>query len=209
MAFTMTRPAAHSIILAPYDPQWPSLFEEERARLQAAIGEWAADIQHVGSTAIPGISAKPVIDIGVALRSFEDALYCITPLVELGYECLGEYGIPGRIYFRRRTGKPVPGQIHKDGIGRTHQIHMYEQTHEQYLGHIAFRDYLRAHPEARLEYEDLKRRLASEHDDVEAYAEAKSGFVRRIWRLAGLEEKAAAAPSPSSQIAERGDPGSH
>ena len=77
---------APRIILADYDPRWPALFEEERARLQEAIGEWAADIQHVGSTAIPGLAAKPIIDIAVHLRSLVDALKCITPLVELGYE---------------------------------------------------------------------------------------------------------------------------
>ena len=186
MALAMTR-GPGTIVLAPYDPAWPAVFEEERARLQAAIGEWAADIQHVGSTSIPGIAAKPIIDIGVALRSFEDALYCITPLVELGYECLGEYGIPRRIYFRRRTNTPIPGQVHNNGIGRTHQIHMYERTHEQFEGHIAFRDYLRAHPEARREYEELKRRLAAELDDVEAYADAKSDFVQRILSLAREE----------------------
>jgi GrpB-like predicted nucleotidyltransferase (UPF0157 family) len=149
MAVAMAEHATRTIILAPYDPAWPAAFEKERARLQAAIGAWAVDIQHVGSTSIPGIAAKPIIDIGVALRSFEDALYCISPLVELGYECLGEYGIPRRIYFRKRTDTPIPGQVHNNGIGRTHQVHMYERTHEQFLGHIAFRDYLRAHPEAR------------------------------------------------------------
>lgn len=175
-----------TIFIAEYNPAWPAMFEEERERLQGAIGEWEEHIEHVGSTAIPGIGAKPIIDIGVALRSFEDALFCITPLVELGYDCLGEFGIPRRIYFRKRTKSPVPGQTYDDGVSRTHQIHMYEQTHEQFVGHIAFRDFLRSHPDARDEYEALKRRLASELEDIEAYADAKSEFVQRIWRLAGV-----------------------
>jgi GrpB-like predicted nucleotidyltransferase (UPF0157 family) len=190
------------IHLAEYDPRWPELFEEERARLQAAIGKWAADIQHVGSTSIPAIAAKPILDIAVHLRAFVDALYCITPLVELGYECLGEFEIPERIYFRKRTKAPLPGQSH-DGVGRTHQIHMYELGHDQYEKQIVFRDYLRAHPGAARDYELLKRELARKHaGNIEAYAMAKSDFVLDI--LARARSTAAAARSPSSSRTERG-----
>jgi GrpB-like predicted nucleotidyltransferase (UPF0157 family) len=175
---------AGTIVLTPYDRAWPRLFEQERERLEAAIGRWAVAIEHVGSTAIPGMAAKPIIDIGVALRAFEDALYSITPLVELGYDCLGEFGIPRRIYFRKRTNTPLPGQSPGEGVGRTHQIHMYEETHDQFVNHLLFRDYLRAHGDAAREYEALKRRLAGEHDDVEAYADAKSEFVRHVLGLA-------------------------
>jgi len=200
----MSQAVSDTIYLADYDPRWPQLFEEEHARLQAAIGEWAADIQHVGSTSIPGIAAKPIIDIAVHLRSLVDALYCITPLMELGYECLGEFGIPGRIYFRKPTDSPLPGQSH-DGVGRTHQIHMYELDHEQYEKQIIFRDYLRAHPNAASEYEALKRDLAQKHaGDIEAYALAKSDFVLEV--LARARATAAAAPSPSSPAAEKGTP---
>lgn len=212
MALTMAEQATHTIILAPYDPGWPALFQEERERLQAAVGAWAADIQHVGSTSVPGTAAKPIIDIAVHLRTLVDALYCITPLVEIGYECLGEFGIPGRIYFRKPTDNPLPGQAH-GGVGRTHQIHMYETGHDQYEKQIIFRDYLRAHPEAAQEYEALKRDLAARYSDIEGYAEAKSDFVARILGLSrasvavpGTEEKAAAATSPSSHAAERGSP---
>ena len=197
----MSQAVSDTIYLADYDPRWPVLFEAERTRLQAAISDWAADIQHVGSTSIPGIAAKPIIDIAVHLRSLVDALYCITPLIELGYECLGEFGIPGRIYFRKRTDQPVRGQTH-DGIGRSHQIHMYERTNEQYENQIVFRDYLRGHPDAALEYEALKRQLAARHArDVEAYALAKSDFVLDILARA---RPAAAARRPSSRAAERG-----
>jgi GrpB-like predicted nucleotidyltransferase (UPF0157 family) len=185
MAFTMSH-LASSIILAEYDTAWPRLFEEERELLRKAIGHWAYSIEHVGSTAIPGIAAKPIIDTGVALYRCEDALRCITPLVELGWTCMGEFGIPGRIFFRKTTDNPLPGQSPGGTMGRTHQIHMYEITHEQFAGHLVFRDYLRAHPEAAREYEALKRDLAARHpDDVEAYAEAKSEFVRQVWSLAG------------------------
>jgi GrpB-like predicted nucleotidyltransferase (UPF0157 family) len=195
----MSQAVSDIIYLADYDPRWPQMFEDERARIVSAIGEWAADVQHVGSTSIPGIAAKPIIDIAVHLRSLIDALYCITPLTELGYECLGEFGIPGRIYFRKLTASPLPGQSH-DGVGRTHQIHMYETGHEQYEKQIVFRDYLRAHAAAAREYEALKRDLAVRHaGDIEAYANAKSDFVQSILRSAAL------ARSPSPAEPERGD----
>jgi GrpB-like predicted nucleotidyltransferase (UPF0157 family) len=167
------------ILILDYDPAWPALFEAERARLQAAIGEWAVAIEHVGSTAVPGLAAKPIIDIGVALRSLEDALHCITPLFELGYQCLGEYGIPGRIFFRKLTDTPLPGQD-GGGIGRTHHIHVYQQDHYEYAQQTLFRDYIRSHPAAAREYEQVKRRLAEEHSDMNEYAMAKSDFVQDI-----------------------------
>lgn len=191
----MSEAVSDGIIIADYDPGWPAMFEEERARLQEAIGEWAADIQHVGSTAVPGLAAKPIIDIAVHLHSLIDGFKCITPLVELGYDCLGEFGIPDRIYFRKTTDTPLPGQrAGLEGIGRTHQIHMYPLNHDQFAKHILFRDYLRAHADAAREYEALKRELAVRHaGDIEAYADAKSDFVQTILRSAAL----ARGPSPS------------
>jgi GrpB-like predicted nucleotidyltransferase (UPF0157 family) len=201
------------ILILDYDPAWPALFEAERARLQAAIGEWAVAIEHVGSTSVPGLAAKPIIDIGVALRSFEDALHCITPLFELGYQCLGEYGIPGRVFFRKLTGTPAPGQD-SGGIGRTHHVHVYQHDHYEFVQQILFRDYLRAHPETAREYEQLKRQLAREHTDMNEYAMAKTEFVQKILREAGVsvapanipgvEETAAQATSPSLRSAKRG-----
>jgi GrpB-like predicted nucleotidyltransferase (UPF0157 family) len=182
---TLSRP---SIVIADYDPRWPSLYEEERARIVAAIGNWLVDIQHVGSTSVPGLAAKPVIDIGVALGSLLDGLKCITPLVELGYECLGEYGIRGRLYFRKLTSNPLPGQLlgAETRVGRTHQMHMYERTHPEWEAHILFRDFLRTHADVAARYEALKRQLAGHHDDVEAYAEAKASFVSDVLKGAGF-----------------------
>ena len=175
----MPAPSPDRILIAEYDPAWPRLFEDERQRLQAAIGEWAVAIEHVGSTAVPGLAAKPIIDIGVALGSFEDALKCITPMFELGYQCLGEYGIRGRIFFRRLTDTPLPGQLH-NGVGRTHHVHAYQQDHYEFVQQILFRDYIRSHPEAAREYEQVKVRLAEEHSDMNEYAMAKSDFVQDI-----------------------------
>jgi GrpB-like predicted nucleotidyltransferase (UPF0157 family) len=198
----MSRAVSDSIYLVDYDLRWPQMFEDERIRILGAIGEWVADVQHVGSTSIPGIAAKPIIDIAVHLHSLVDALKCITPLVEgLEYECLGEFGIQDRIYFRKPTATPLPGQSARhDRAGRTHQIHMYPLGHDQYAKQITFRDYLRAHPNAARAYEALKRDLAVRHaGDIEAYADAKSDFVQSILRSAAL------AQSPSSAETERGE----
>jgi GrpB-like predicted nucleotidyltransferase (UPF0157 family) len=176
----MSAPSADAILLAPYDPVWPRLFEEERDRLEAAIGQWTVAIEHVGSTAVPGLAAKPVIDIGVALGRFEDALLCITPVVQMGYVCKGEFGIPGRIFFHKETDNPIPGQT-LNGVSRTHQIHMYERGHWEDVAHILFRDALRADPALARDYADLKAELAARHGgDVDAYADAKSAFVRAV-----------------------------
>ena len=99
--------------LVPYTTEWIRLFEAEKARLQAAIGEHVLDIQHVGSTAIPGMIAKPIIDIGIAVEAFEEARVCVQPVESLGYEYRGEQGIPRRHYFVK-------------GDPRIHHIHMNE-----------------------------------------------------------------------------------
>jgi GrpB-like predicted nucleotidyltransferase (UPF0157 family) len=185
----MSAPPVESILLVDYDPEWPQSFEEERARLQQAIGEWTVAIEHVGSTAVPGLAAKPVIDMGVALRRREDTLLCITPMRELGYVCLGESEIPGRTFFRKLTNTPAPGQIF-DGVARTHHVHMYESGHWEDVAHVLFRDYLRAHPQVAEDYAAHKRELASRHGgDVESYAMAKSEFVRGVLSKARREAK--------------------
>ncbi|MEO8458093.1 MAG: GrpB family protein [Chloroflexota bacterium] len=179
--------ALSPIILADWNDAWPATFEAERVLLQDAIGEWAIAIEHVGSTSIPGIAAKPIIDICIAVASTDAQLKCVTPLVELGYDCLGEFGIPGRIYFRKLTDNPLPGQASGSNIGRTHQLHMFLAGHPEFEQHTIFRDYLRAHPDARDEYEQLKRKLAAKHEDIENYAANKTDFVHRILRAAGEE----------------------
>src|SRR3972149_3482523 len=133
---------AAAITIAEYDPRWPSLYEEERARILAAIGEWLADIQHVGSTAVPGLAAKPTIDIMPGIRSLADAIHCIEPLLALGYQYIPDYEVelPERRYFRRPPGEAFRGR-------GTHHLHMVETTSQFWRRHILFRDYLRAHPE--------------------------------------------------------------
>jgi GrpB-like predicted nucleotidyltransferase (UPF0157 family) len=177
------------ILLVPYDPRWPALFEAERALIQDAIGEWIVAIEHVGSTSIPGIAAKPVIDIAVGIRDIREGYKTIFPLSKLGYRCMGEGGIAERLYFKKPWNSKSlrsPGNVL-----RTHQIHMYETTNPEWERHLIFRDYLRSHPNVRDEYEALKRRLAVEHaEDIEAYANAKSVFVEPLLRKAGAPPRA-------------------
>jgi GrpB-like predicted nucleotidyltransferase (UPF0157 family) len=161
--------------LAPYTNHWQRLFEEEKVRIQTAIGRWVLDIQHVGSTAIPGIVAKPILDIGVAVESFEKASVCIEPMERLGYEYRGENGIPRRHFFV--MGDP-----------RTHHVHVNEILGRDWENQIFFRDYLILHPEFAKQYTTLKLRLAERFPtDREAYLEGKAPFIERVLRLARSE----------------------
>jgi GrpB-like predicted nucleotidyltransferase (UPF0157 family) len=164
------------VMIADYDPRWPAMFEEERARILGSIGHRVLSIEHVGSTAVAGLAAKPIIDIGVTIRSLDEAPACVPPLARLGYEYVPEYEaqIPDRRYFRKGTPQ-----------ARTHHLHMYEPASDQYVRHTLFRDYLRTHPETARQYEVLKRDLANRFpNDREAYTEAKTAFVESVLALA-------------------------
>jgi GrpB-like predicted nucleotidyltransferase (UPF0157 family) len=163
---------AKTVALHPYDPAWPRLFEEEAARLQAAIGAYVLDIQHVGSTSIPGLAAKPIIDIAVAVANFEEAAICVEPMQRLGYEYRGENGLPRRHFFVK-------------GAPRTHHVHLNEIHSADWQQQIAFRDHLRGHPAVASEYDAVKQELAHQFPtDRLAYTEQKSGFIFNVLRKA-------------------------
>ena len=124
-----------SIKLIDYDPKWPILYEEEKASILGVVGDFIVDIQHIGSTAVPGLAAKPIIDIMMAIRRLALVENCIQPLQTIGYAYLGEYGIPGRHYFRKPPG---------DLEARTHHLHLVEKEGDFWERHILFRDFLRA-----------------------------------------------------------------
>jgi len=170
--------------VVPYDPRWPRMFEEERQRILGALGPRALEVEHIGSTAVPGLAAKPVIDIMVGVGTLDDAPACIGALEALGYEYVSEFEqeLPERRYFRR---------FGPDGR-RTHQIHLVERRN---LGwwerHVRFRDYLRSHPEVAREYGELKMELARRfRHDRAGYMDGKEDFVRAVEMLA-LEEQGA------------------
>ena len=160
---------ANPVIIEDYDPRWPQLFEMLRLPLAAVLNELADSIEHVGSTAVPGLAAKPIIDIDVLLRSSTDFPVVTRKLTELGYEHQGDLGICGREAFRAK-GAAIP-----------HHLYVCPPGSHEYDRHIAFRNYLRAHEADANAYALLKRELARKFgSDREGYNQAKSEFVRRI-----------------------------
>jgi GrpB-like predicted nucleotidyltransferase (UPF0157 family)/GNAT superfamily N-acetyltransferase len=155
--------------LAPYDPAWPSRFDSESAALEAAIRGYApGGIHHVGSTAVPDLEAKPIIDILVGVRSLEESRACFEPLARLGY-VYAPY-LPDEMHW---LCKPHPSR-------RTHHLHLVPANSKRYRDELAFRDRLRADRTLAAEYAALKRALARRFEqDREAYTEAKSDFIRR------------------------------
>jgi GrpB-like predicted nucleotidyltransferase (UPF0157 family) len=172
----MTLPEAPVEIVA-YDPSWPIRFEEECEALHRILAAWlAGPIAHIGSTAIPGMAAKPVIDIMAAVQTLNGSRPAIRAAAELGYR-YSPYRPDAEHWFCKPSL-----------AFRTHHLHLVPFGSEQWLGPIAFRDYLRAHSVVAAEYEALKRRLAQEHHfDREAYTEAKHPFIARITSLALVE----------------------
>jgi GrpB-like predicted nucleotidyltransferase (UPF0157 family) len=157
-----------------YDPAWPVRFEQERAALRTAIGDWiAGGIHHVGSTAVPGLEAKPVIDILVGVRDLEESRSCFDRLAMLGYQ-YAPY-LSGEMHW---FCKPDPSR-------RTHHLHLVPVGSTRFRDELAFRDYLRVHRDVAEEYGALKQRLASEfRQDREAYTNAKTEFIRATLRRA-------------------------
>jgi GrpB-like predicted nucleotidyltransferase (UPF0157 family) len=167
-----------AVEIVDYDPRWPLLFEEEAKRLRAVLDpSQIIGPEHFGSTAIPGLAAKPIIDILIAVRSLAVAqATVIETLQNLDYVFWADNPKTDRMFFVK--GMPPFGSK------RSHHVHFTEPTGEMWH-RLAFRDYLRAHPEEGEAYERLKRRLAAEHrTDREAYTDAKSAFVESVMRKA-------------------------
>jgi GrpB-like predicted nucleotidyltransferase (UPF0157 family) len=162
---------APRIEVVPYDPRWPGEFEAERVQLERVLGPWLEDgIHHVGSTAIPGIAAKPIVDMMAGVRDFEDARAAYAPLLAAGWE-----HTPHR-----------PGIAHHFSKGETHGLHLTEPGSDLWLERLAFRDRLRADASLAREYEALKLRLAGEAGDLGGYTAGKREFVARVLTLDGL-----------------------
>lgn len=159
------------IIIEEYDPLWPEQFEAIRARIAPVLGPLAAAIEHIGSTAVPGLPAKPIIDLDILLESRADLPAVLAKLRVLGYEHQGTLGIPGREAFRA-PAHDAP-----------HHLYVCLPGSEEYARHIAFRDYLRAHPKDADDYCSLKRNLSGRFSiDRDAYTQAKTEFIEEILR---------------------------
>jgi len=157
------------LALEPHQNSWAQDFETEATQVRDALGSALTELHHIGSTAVLGIVAKPIIDMLAEVTSLA-ALEERSPQIQaLGYQVMGEFGIPGRRYFRKddASGK------------RTHQIHAFAQGSPHLTRHLAFRDYLRAHPEVAQAYSLLKQQvLATCHGDIEAYMDGKDAFIK-------------------------------
>ena len=177
-----------SAIVVLYDPNWRLLFEEERRRIVEAVGHIVAGVHHVGSTSIPGMPAKPILDIAVLLREFDDGEQCIEPLENIDYFHKGadEVDIPGDRFFLR--GHPAQEGCSDGEEIRTHVLHMYTLDSPIRWNHFAFRDCLIAHPEVAAEYARLKLALAERHsDDRTAYSAGKRSFITGVLEKAAEE----------------------
>jgi GrpB-like predicted nucleotidyltransferase (UPF0157 family) len=162
--------ADEPVRIVPYDPVWPARFEEERRLIEATLGSWIrGGVHHVGSTAVPGLAAKPTIDIMVGVTDLEAARPCIDLLSKIDY-CYWPY----RPEIMHWFCKPSPSR-------RTYHLHMMEPSGPEWALRLAFRDFLRTNPETAAEYERVKRQLALAHEhDREAYTEGKGDFVRSV-----------------------------
>jgi GrpB-like predicted nucleotidyltransferase (UPF0157 family) len=161
------------LLIVAYDPSWPAVFEQERDTILSVIGDRLVAIGHFGSTAVPGLGAKPIIDILAGLPLLDDAADCMQPLAEVGYCFVPETMryLPGDRYFRRQ----VSGV---DGLYLMAHLHLTEYAATFWRERIRFRDLLRSTPELALAYERLKRRLAPVYSSGPEYSEAKTEFIR-------------------------------
>ena len=161
---------ARKVEVVPYDPAWPAVFKGESRLLKAVFGRNCMAIYHIGSTAVPGMMAKPVIDILISVKDLGKADACNDKMADLGYEALGEYGISGRRFFRKGGDQP------------THHVHVFENTNQvEIQRHLAVVEYLTSHEKRREEYAELKAYLAVAYpEDIAGYAEGKAYFVAQL-----------------------------
>jgi len=157
--------------LVPHSPHWAEMARVENTHLHDALGDVLIVVHHIGSTSIPGIMAKPIIDFLPVVTDLESLDAAMPRLVALGYDCLGEFGLPGRRYCRRND--PATGK-------RAFQLHCYAQGWPEIDRHLAFADYLRAHAAIAKEYEAEKIRAAALHPgNTLDYNAAKNDWIKR------------------------------
>ena len=159
----------HGVVrLSDYTQLWADLYLVEEKRIKAAVGHLIVDLQHIGSTAIPGIKAKPILDMMAGVAQLEKALLCKAPLEAIGYDYIAHAGIENDYVF----GK---------GVARTHYLHVVEYGGAKWTNHLCFRDRLRNDPELAQAYESLKGELSRKFSDSRAkYHDAKSKFINEV-----------------------------
>lgn len=180
------------IQVVPYDPSWAGQFDELKAVYTRACGPYLADIQHVGSTSVPGLPAKPILDIDLVVAGEEAFRQVRSALVGLGYTFAGDLGIPDRYAFRR-----THDQVPEDGSGRQwppHHLYCCMEGSVALRNHLMLRDALRRDPGLASVYGSLKKELAVlSNGDIDAYIEGKSAFIASVLQGEGLSRKEIAA----------------
>lgn len=159
-------PDARPVVIVPYDPEWPARFEAEAHLIRRTVGETIGQIHHMGSTSIPGLPSKPIIDIFLRVHTLAAFDLETRALEAIGYVPYGENGLAGRRFFA------------KGGQERSHHVHAYAMANQEPLRHLAFRDYLRLNAPIAQAYGALKRRCAVAHPfDMPGYCDCKERFI--------------------------------
>ncbi|MCQ4092505.1 GrpB family protein [Erwinia persicina] len=162
-----------TVVIVPYDDKWPEMFETESLLIKTLLGAVAVSVHHIGSTSVPGLSAKPIIDILVEVTDINELDAYNLAMVSAGYISRGENGIPGRRYFIKGGGQ------------RSHQVHAFAIGDLQVLRHLIFRDYLRKNRDIAGEYAEIKHSAALlSQNDVHRYSALKADFIAHHLRLA-------------------------
>ena len=167
---------AKPVAVVPYSEEWPATFEALKARAERALGALRLRIEHVGSTSVPGLPAKPIIDIDAVIEGDDQLDDAIARLAAVGYAFQGDKGVPGRYAFRSSPGLP------------DHHLYVCAEDNPELHRHLALRDYLRRHPEDAAAYGELKQQLAQrDPTDRAAYTDRKTSWIERALRLARQE----------------------
>lgn len=165
------------VIVLPYDASWKTAFNDIRRELEAALGDLAVSIEHVGSTSVEGLSAKPIIDIDVVIRDYSVFDAVVRKLASVGYIHEGDLGIQGREAFK---------YTHKPHLQK-HHLYVCPQDSAELRRHITFRDFLRSNPDAVQEYSAVKETAARLYpEDIDGYIAYKSPCIERLYRMCGL-----------------------
>ena len=160
-----------AVVVVPHDVRWKEAFASESRLVARCLGENVVATHHIGSTSIPGILAKPIIDLLIEVADVHAVDSCNEAMELARYEPMGEFGISGRRYFRKDDANGV----------RSHQVHVFQSGDPELARHLTFRDFMLAHPEIAQEYSDLKRALALAHpEDIDAYIDGKDEFIKRV-----------------------------
>jgi GrpB-like predicted nucleotidyltransferase (UPF0157 family) len=167
-----------TVIVVDYDEEWPRRFEDLRSRIWPAVSDVAMRVEHVGSTSVVGLAAKPIIDMTIVVAERRDVTLTIERLATLDYRHRGTLGVPDREAFDHRSDLP------------RHHLYVCPEGATGLVNQLALRDYLRAHPDAAARYGQLKKRLALEFPtDIDGYLSGKTDFILDVLRRAGLTDE--------------------